>query len=371
MRKPILFRRDRRAGFTLIELLVVIAIIAVLIALLLPAVQAAREASRRVSCVNNLKQIGLALHNYVSANETFPPGAFLTWNPNSSKFIINGDFSAHVRLLAFVEQQSLYNAANFSVSAINSVTGASINGTVTLTRVQTFLCPSDTPPAWNGTDNAPMTQNRAPGNSYFASVGSSLEFDAGQTGGPPNGIFALFRNGQRPTSLADVRDGTSNTVAFGEWRIGTGNINAITVPGDTVFVGAFPPGVTRNSPGMSMPAGGAALASWVTQCVAIAPNPANRHARTPAVGENWSIALNNYTLGSFLQAPNAKIPNCVTAASGVDVPGMWNQGSFHPGGSNVVLCDGSVRFLKDSTSQPVIWALGSRNQGEVISADAY
>ena len=191
-------RIRHRTGFTLIELLVVIAIIAVLIALLLPAVQAAREAARRVQCVNNLKQIGLGLHNYVSANDCLPPGAFLTWSPVAQTQIINGDFSAHVRLLPYLEQQSLYNAANFSVSAINDVTGALINGTVTTTRLTAFLCPSDGPPTWLGTDDAPMTTSVAPGNNYFASTGSSLEFDFGQTGGPPNGVFGLFRGGSRP-----------------------------------------------------------------------------------------------------------------------------------------------------------------------------
>jgi prepilin-type N-terminal cleavage/methylation domain-containing protein/prepilin-type processing-associated H-X9-DG protein len=357
-------------GFTLIELLVVIAIIAVLIALLLPAVQAAREAARRVSCVNNLKQIGLGLHNYISDNDSFP-GTFVTWNPDKAAQIINGDFSIHVRLLPFLEQQPLFNAANFAVAAENSVTGAVMNGTVTQTRLTAFLCPSDTAPAWNGTEDVPFTTNVAPGNNYFASIGSTLEYDASFTGGPPNGIFGLFRGGARPTTLAGVTDGTSNTAAFGEWRTGSGNINQITIPTDTVFVGAFPPGVTRNTPAVSMPAGGAAFEQWLPQCAALAGNSANRHVRTPALGENWSIALNNYTFGSFLLAPNPAYPNCVTSSSGVDDPGMWALSSRHAGGANILLCDGSVRFLKGSASLTVVWSLGSRAQGEIISADSY
>src|SRR5215469_14474199 len=106
--------QDARRGFTLIELLVVIAIIAVLIALLLPAVQAAREAARRAQCVNNLKQIGLGLHNYHQGNDSFPPGAYLARNADLTTRN-NGDFSAHFRLLGFMEQQALYNAGNLSL----------------------------------------------------------------------------------------------------------------------------------------------------------------------------------------------------------------------------------------------------------------
>src|ERR1700756_5037566 len=110
-------RRFHR-GFTLIELLVVIAIIAVLIALLLPAVQAAREAARRAQCVNNLKQIGVALHNYENSIGSFPPGALTS--PSTSNPAANAySFSAHARVLSFLEQQSLYNAANFFVPAYN------------------------------------------------------------------------------------------------------------------------------------------------------------------------------------------------------------------------------------------------------------
>src|SRR5262249_16067311 len=121
-------RAMRRRGFTLIELLVVIAIIAVLIALLLPAVQAAREAPRRSQCTNNLKQIGLALHNYHSTNGAFPPGAlirYLLGNPSSTSYN-NGDCSAHVRLLPFMEQSALYNAANMNFGFFNVTDGGQV-----------------------------------------------------------------------------------------------------------------------------------------------------------------------------------------------------------------------------------------------------
>src|SRR5262249_3851998 len=134
-----------RRGFTLIELLVVIAIIAVLIALLLPAVQAAREAARRSQCVNNLKQIGLALHNYESGNGAFPPGNVTArrgyTDPTLSQWT---SWSPHAMLLPYLEQTALYNAANFSLACCQDAPEAhQTNLTVILTRVSGFLCPSD------------------------------------------------------------------------------------------------------------------------------------------------------------------------------------------------------------------------------------
>src|SRR5205085_70006 len=133
----------RRRGFTLIELLVVIAIIAVLIALLLPAVQAAREAARRSQCVNNLKQIGLALHNYHTVNDTFPMGASLGLY-QIGQYLGKQNLSSHVALLPQVEQTALYNAVNFSFGADEAGTLCGVvNRTVINTQVKSFLCPSD------------------------------------------------------------------------------------------------------------------------------------------------------------------------------------------------------------------------------------
>jgi prepilin-type N-terminal cleavage/methylation domain-containing protein/prepilin-type processing-associated H-X9-DG protein len=362
-----------RSGFTLIELLVVIAIIAVLIALLLPAVQAARDAARRVQCVNNLKQIGLALHNYVDANQTVPPAAIDTRKIETLTTIANGGFGPLARLLPFLEQTSVYNAANFSIDVINGADGMWSNTTAIFTRINGFLCPSDNAPSWPAITAYTGT---APGVNYFASVGSSLEFDNSQTGGAPNGIFYYIKTGSAgPVTLAGITDGTSNTIAFGEWIVGDGNDQYVTVPSDIVFVGSYPPGVTRNTPQMELPAGAGPFQQWVQMCgsgLTLSSDRTSTH--TSQLGMGWAWGLPGFSFGNVVLAPNPKTPNCSVDTGSDNTlwnPGLWTLSSRHAGGANVLLADGSVRLLKDSTNLQTVWALGSRAQGEVISADSY
>jgi prepilin-type processing-associated H-X9-DG protein len=363
----------------LIELLVVIAIIAVLIALLLPAVQAAREAARRISCVNNLKQIGLALHNYHQINDVFPPGGFPAYTPRANTGN-NSSPSAHARLLPFLEQQPLYNALNWSLPVINDpapFTGYAVyaNTTVTITRLNAFLCPSDTPPNWNlSSASAPLPNYRAPGNSYFASVGSSLEFASRQTSGPPNGPFSYVGEIGKIVGIRDVRDGTSNTIGFGEWRIGDGNSSLISIPSDVVFIGNLPAGTARNNGTLTMPNPVlvANFPAWLQTCSSA--QTVDRTNHTSALGEAWIFDITGVSFGNLLLPPNPKTPNCdssTVASNTLQNPGLWGLASYHAGGANVVLLDGSVRFLKDSTNQQTLWGLASIAQGEVISSDSY
>jgi prepilin-type N-terminal cleavage/methylation domain-containing protein/prepilin-type processing-associated H-X9-DG protein len=366
-------RAGRRGGFTLIELLVVIAIIGVLVGLLLPAVQAAREAARRAQCANNLKQIGLALHSYHAAFDSFPPGAL--WGRRGDGTTANNrDFSAQVRLLGYSEGNALYNAANFSVAAFNDPAfGDRVNSTTTTSRVGLFLCPSGVTPSWNHQGSGGLFNNvRAPGNHYFASLGSTLEFAGQQSGGPPNGLFEFVGDLGRSHGLAEVTDGASNTIAFGEWRGGSGNPNVVTIPTDIVFLGSLPPGAQRNNGSLSMPRLASTFLQWTSQCAAAVKAPGSAFGKSHTLGQNWSLGLVGYSLGNVLLGPNPKVPNCSTNGTGtLQSPGLFGLSSGHPGGAHVLLADGSVRFLKDGISLPTIWALGSRAGGEVVSADSF
>src|SRR3954462_14425656 len=215
-----------RPAFTLIELLVVIAIIAVLIALLLPAVQAAREAARRSQCTNNLKQMGLAMHNYESAQSAFPPGGESTnfsASPPATQFI-DGGWSTLARLLPYMEGGAMYNSMNFAV-AYNELSGMNFTGTSSV--VSVFLCPSAVHKSGqrdSGDPNDTLTKTFGYGygyNDYGATVYTDID-PAGQrvgSGATPFRNKAARANGllkQGKTAIAEATDGTSNTIAIGE-----------------------------------------------------------------------------------------------------------------------------------------------------------
>jgi prepilin-type N-terminal cleavage/methylation domain-containing protein/prepilin-type processing-associated H-X9-DG protein len=378
--------RSRR-GFTLIELLVVIAIIAVLIALLLPAVQSAREAARRAQCLNNMKQLGLALANYESANGAYPAsygtgGVATQWGGQGTW----GSWSPQALLLGYFEQQPVYNTINFSlVSHGDGNTHGDLAQVTAITvRIASMVCPSAPLPA--GT----YYSKPRPGNSYFASVGSSLHWVGSSGSSAPNGIFmfgggdnANFQpaNGTPARGVRDIQDGTSNTIAFGEWRIGDQDTAKLSIQ-DVISHGpGDPPGISCDGWGnakMNMPAGATNFLQWMNTCASLAPASINYGGsgwiyNMSYLGQAWNQGMFGWTLGNTLLAPNSPYYNCRMCSwdGDWDCPGHYGLSSYHPGGGNIAFADGSVRFLKSSTAPQVIWALGSRAQNEVLSADTY
>jgi prepilin-type N-terminal cleavage/methylation domain-containing protein/prepilin-type processing-associated H-X9-DG protein len=369
-------RRDRPkpGGFTLIELLVVIAIIGVLIALLLPAVQAAREAARRSQCVNNLKQLGLGMHNYHSSVGSFPMGSCPT-TPIGTTSARNGwgNWSAQALMLPFLEQQAIYNAANFWVpNTSNAGEGARLNSTACYTLITVFQCPSSPmyPAGWTSESGGPST-SQSPWTNYWASLGSSMDQYGSHTNARPNGVFEV---GGMAYAERDIQDGSSNTVPFGEWRVGDANDNKFTNGSDIIQATGMPSSVTGwNQAGCNMPYGGGPFVTWIGTCAAQAAGGSNPPQRS-YLGQMWCQGLIGRTLGNTLLPPNSNYPHCIIVNGGGDTDQSWGAvglGSYHSGGANALFADGSVRFLKSSVSNVVIWQIGTRNGGEVVSSNSY
>ena len=238
--------------------------------------------------------------------------------------------------------------------------------TAVSSKVNVFLCPSSSTPSWF-IHNLPINVV-APGNNYFSSFGAGLEYQGTQTAGFPNGPF-MFAG--PPIGIRNIMDGTTNTIAFGEWKLGGGPGAALQIPQDVVFAGSYPPGVARNTPGMEMPAGAAAFQQWLPLCAAATQAALSNGGGW--LGESWAMSLPGYTMGNVLLPPNPGYSNCdvTTATPEYNNPGTYGLSSFHPGGANVLMCDGSVRFMKNSVSMPTLWALGTIAQGEIISSDSY
>jgi len=375
--------RNRPVGFTLIELLVVIAIIAVLIALLLPAVQSAREAARRAQCTNNLKQIGLASHSYHSAQGTFPISAEgrrfadITALEDSGW----GGWSPQAMMLGFMEQSPIYNSINFSLSsdACTSESG-NMQDTAITSRINSFLCPSSLLPVGGYWGVQTKTiKNQVPGNNYFASIGASI---APWRESQWNGLYGYYK----AIGVQDIQDGTSNTVAFGEWRMGDYDAAKLSLPQDVMHVRGSVQGVGDwASPNNNMPFGGTPFVNspfqqFLQTCAGLAQTQqqtsgwkGDGEQNKSELGRSWHEAMMGSALGNMLLPPNPSYPNCIVQSwdGDMDAPGMFTLSSFHPGGCNVAFADGSVRFLKSSTAMNIIWALGTRDSGEIVSGDAY
>ncbi len=357
-------RSPKRRGFTLIELLVVIAIIAVLIALLLPAVQAAREAARRSQCVNNLKQMGLALHNYHQALGSFPMGCSWASAGNPGGTFYWGQWSAQALMLPYMEQSALYNAANFNVGVDGAANGYVINSTVNQTQIATLLCPSD--------GNAgKITGNLS---SYYLSQGPSiftpLTVNNVPTAYDTAGLFTF----QKAYGIANITDGTSNTIAGSEGLVGGSNQASVTVRSRNVtFMNVSNlPLNTLNAFNLLQSgevAPGMTIANALNNCLT---NPGNNLQWLR--GNQWANGDNNYTMFTTIVPPNSKqysFGACKSGGGGADDAEIANANSNHPGGVNVMMGDGSVRFMKDSVAWAVWWGLGTKAGGEVISADQF
>jgi prepilin-type N-terminal cleavage/methylation domain-containing protein/prepilin-type processing-associated H-X9-DG protein len=340
-------RRRPPTGFTLIELLVVIAIIGVLIALLLPAVQSARESGRRAQCSNNLKQIGVAIYSYESAHHLLPAaGASVNYtvSPPATQFVDGG--SVFARLLTNLEEVQVFNSINFKLD-YNNLSGA--NFTAFGTVLSTYLCPSAVRSGSNGHDDIDQADpmSKAKGVGYgMVDYGPTCFTEISPTGAAVPGNTFPATPLRDPTkradgllhqgyiSVANVRDGMANTVAIAE-----------DAGRDARFTSEYTETSSFN------PAGHRRFWRW----------------GDPASSIGVSGVINNKTRPMSDQTPYTN--SCTTACIGAGANDEIF--SWHPGGANILMGDGSVRFVKESTNPVVLRQIVTYQGKEVVGSDSY
>jgi len=323
--------RGRRGAFTLIELLVVIAIIAVLVMLLLPAVNSAREAARRMSCSNNMRQFAIALNNYHSAINKLPTGTLPIPDTNPVKYY---GISVHAQLLPYCEEQSLSDLVNFRAPWDDPQNAAALQSDVGF-----FECPSDLdmlPRDLGGRTN------------YYANSGCVPVFtpptkdpaDPNKDMPAPNGLF--YRASR--LKFSNVKDGLSHTAAFSERIKGDGNNGVATDASDTFRPGTYPKSADEA----------------IQMCQAMDPQDLSKQG-VSNVGAPWIYAHHSTTFYYHVGLPNTR--SCMFPPGRI----MTNPSSRHTGGVNMAMCDGAVRFVPNDVDLQLWRAWGSRNGGENIS----
>lgn len=335
------------SGFTLIEVIVVIGIVCILIALLLPAVQAAREAARRAECANNLKQIGLALHGYEGVNGVLPPNYTATNE-------YGGYFSIHVRILPYLEQSALYHAINFDTGLwiietpviyhyLMGRTWNPYNQTLLTTQASMFLCPSDAGAYADTGTNYRANHGTGPNSLRTAEYPDS-----------DNGLFPY----RYPLRLAEATDGLSHTAAFAERLRGSGRVSRSTLGNSAVMLHPardlfyqIPHARTADE--------------WYQSC-RISSRADSPYSGTVIAGKRWCLFSGSiFSFYNHIATPNNRVPDC-NAGPGGESEAMMTARSQHPGGVNVLMGDGSLRFVSNGIALAAWRGLGTRDGGELV-----
>ncbi len=329
-------------GLSLIELLVVMAIIGVLLSITIPAVQNAREAARRMDCTHNLKQLGLALHNYHEAYRRFPSALPAIFEGPSGEMGGGAVYSPLVHLLPYLDQAELFNSINFVTGPVVD-RPVILNITVIATRVATFLCPSD---------HARQVQRSGP-NSYRVNLGP-------RAGGPVHPYGPGAFDPWVWLSSADFSDGQSHTVAMSEKTRGDGNDSGFNPRTHYIFPVSTPFRLGEIPPDEALSACRSA--------------DYRAHQQEANGGSSWFFVGYGHTWYTHTSGPNPEFVDC---SFQVPYPltsigyGLFPARSYHSGGVNVVFMDGSSRFIGNGVSLSVWLAISTRSGGETTSADQF